>query len=77
MRPKQPAHPLVPALSQEVLEAAVARAVASQVNPLREQIAAYEDRLRLHDILGGIGWIVGVAGLGFFLLARKETRGGR
>lgn len=49
------------------LEAAVAR----QIAPLRAQIAAYEERVRLHDILGGIGYIVGLAGLAFFLLGRK------
>jgi nickel transport protein len=44
----RPAQPLDPAL-----EAAIERAVARQVRPLREQLIAAEDRIRLQDILGG------------------------
>ncbi|WP_404383447.1 carboxypeptidase-like regulatory domain-containing protein [Caenispirillum salinarum] len=65
-----------PAMSEAALEAVVARAVAAQVNPLREQMAAQEDRLRLQDVLGGLGWIMGVTGIGFYLLARRERRRG-
>ncbi|EKV27124.1 hypothetical protein C882_2053 [Caenispirillum salinarum AK4] len=65
-----------PAMSEAALEAVVARAVAAQVNPLREQMAAREDRLRLQDVLGGLGWIMGVTGIGFFLLARRERKRG-
>lgn len=64
------------ALSEEALEAIVARAVAAQLNPLREQMDAREDRARLQDILGGLGWIMGLTGIAFFLLARKERRRG-
>jgi len=43
----------------EAIEAAVAR----QIQPLRRQLDAYEDKVRLHDILGGIGTIFGVFGV--------------
>lgn len=43
--------------------AAIETAVARQVRPLREELDAAQDRARLHDILGGIGYILGVAGL--------------
>lgn len=62
----------VSTIDPRVLEDTVARAVARAVNPLRAQIEAYEARVRLHDILGGLGWIAGLAGLGFFVLGRRR-----
>ena len=52
-------------------------AVASQVRPLRQQINDYEDQLRLRDIVGGIGYIVGLAGVALWLKARHHTGTGR
>jgi nickel transport protein len=43
--------------------ATVERAVARQITPLRAQVDALQNTIRLHDILGGLGWLVGVAGL--------------
>lgn len=57
------------------LEGLVEAAVARQIKPLREQILAYESRLRLRDLLGGIGYIVGVAGALLWWRARREGRG--
>jgi nickel transport protein len=54
------------------LEAIVDAAVARHVGPLREQIAAYEDKIRWHDVLGGIGYIVGLSGLACYFLARRR-----
>jgi len=45
------------------LAAAIERAVARQLRPLREELLATRDALRLRDILGGIGYIFGLAGL--------------
>ena len=60
-----------PDISRQVEEA-----VARQVHPLREQIAALEDGIRLRDILGGIGYLVGIAGLMAWLGARRKGRDG-
>jgi nickel transport protein len=54
------------------IEAMVDAAVARHVGPLREQIAAYEDKIRWHDVLGGIGYIVGMGGLACYVLARRR-----
>jgi nickel transport protein len=54
------------------LDAMVDAAVARHVGPLREQIAAYEDKIRWHDVLGGIGYIVGLSGLACYFLARRR-----
>lgn len=47
------------------------RLLARHINPLREQIAAYEERRRWHDVLGGIGYILGLTGIAFFFMARR------
>ncbi len=56
---------------QELIEQAVRR----QVQPLARKIEQLEDRLRWSDVLGGIGYIVGLTGMGFYLLGiRKNGR---
>lgn len=54
----------------------IAAAIAAQITPLREQLADHEDQVRLRDILGGLGYILGLAGLALWLKAprRQETR---
>lgn len=65
-----------PVIARDVkLDALVEQAVARQVAPLREQLAGYEEKVRLHDVLGGIGYIVGLAGLALWWRARRG--GGR
>ncbi len=54
------------------LVALVERAVARQVRPLREELETYTDRVRLHDILGGLGYIAGIAGLGLWWRSRRR-----
>lgn len=54
------------------LLAAIETAVARQVRPLREELAAAEERVRLHDVLGGLGWILGLAGLGLWWTRRRR-----
>lgn len=47
-------------------------AVARQIRPLREQIAAWEERRSLRDVLGGLGYIAGLAGVGLFFVSRRK-----
>jgi len=55
------------------LSGMIERAVARQVRPLREALLAYDDKVRLHDILGGIGYIAGIAGIGLWWRNRGGT----
>lgn len=59
------------------LAALIEQAVARQVRPLREQLDAYEESVRWHDMLGGIGYIVGLAGLAYGYAARAAGRSRR
>jgi len=62
------------ATDEAALEELVTKAVAQQIRPLREQLNAYEDQVRLRDIVGGIGYIVGLAGLAMWLRRRQQDR---
>jgi nickel transport protein len=59
---------------QSVLGERLERAVARQIRPLREALQTHEERIRLRDILGGIGYIIGLAGLALWWSGRR--RGG-
>jgi nickel transport protein len=47
------------------IEKVVSKVVAAQVNPLKAQMVrlAKKDEVTLRDIIGGLGWILGLAGL--------------
>lgn len=59
----------------DLVEASVDRALARRLQPLLEAQAAAEARLRFNDVMGGIGMIVGLAGLAAWGMARRG--GGR
>lgn len=51
------------------------RALSRQVNALRKDLDTSKSRLRLQDIVGGIGYILGIMGLiSYFLGARRKER---
>ena len=61
-----------PEKNETDLEQIVERAVARQIGPLREQLDRQEGKRRLRDILGGIGYILGIAGAAFYFLGKKK-----
>jgi nickel transport protein len=63
----------IPAGDLSRLQAVVAEAVAKQVNPLRADLDALRSQTRLRDVLGGIGYIFGVAGVVALMKARKRA----
>ncbi|MFV0513231.1 MAG: cobalt ABC transporter permease [Jhaorihella sp.] len=50
----------------------IAKAVRDEMRPLRREIAAYREHNDFQTILGGIGYIVGLFGLAFYLAARRK-----
>ena len=44
----------------------------TQLDKLRQQIFKSDERLRFRDILGGIGFILGLAGVAFYMKARQR-----
>lgn len=62
------------------VEEAVARAVRQEIAPLRAQVAKYREELeryqakiRMQDIIGGIGYIMGATGLAFYFLGVRRA----
>jgi nickel transport protein len=64
----------VAALTEEE-RTAIARIVREETRPLRQEIAAYREKNDLQTILGGIGYIVGLFGIGFYIAARRRLKG--
>jgi len=60
---------VAPSVPMADLEIAIARKVA----PLAAQIDALQSALRIQDIVGGIGYIVGIFGLVAFLKSRRPA----
>ncbi|APZ51813.1 cobalt ABC transporter permease [Salipiger abyssi] len=53
----------------------IAEAVRAEVRPLRREIAAYREHNDFQTILGGLGYIAGLFGLGFYIAARRKLAG--
>lgn len=51
----------------------IERAVQRAIAPMRLQLDAYEQKTRFRDILGGMGYIVGVVGLLAWWKSRRGT----
>ena len=65
-------------IDNAALEAMILRTVQQQVRPLRQQLAAYGEEIRLRDIIGGIGYILGIFGLvAYAMVLRKRADPGR
>jgi nickel transport protein len=56
------------------LAALIEQSVARQVRPLREQLDSYQETVRWHDVLGGIGYIIGLGGLAYGFASRSSSR---
>lgn len=52
----------------------IARIMRDELRPLRREIAAYREKNDLQTILGGLGYILGLFGLGFYLAARRQMK---
>ena len=61
-----------PAPEEARIEAAVERVLARRLDPLIAAQIEADSRLRLNDLIGGIGYIVGLAGLGLAWAARRR-----
>jgi nickel transport protein len=65
-----------PAQLEQTIQRAVDRAVERQVRPLLEAYAQAENRVRFNDVVGGIGMIVGLAGVALWFSGRRSGGGG-
>ena len=57
---------------QQLTEEIINKIVSRQVRLLRKQLEKYEETIRMRDIIGGIGYIVGIMGLLALFLKKKD-----
>lgn len=60
------------AIDPAELRAMIQQSVAHEVNPLREQLDAFQEQVTWHDVLGGIGYIFGLCGVAYGFANRKR-----
>jgi nickel transport protein len=61
-------------IDRQLLASLIDKELSRQIRPLREQLDQYENQTRIRDILGGIGYIIGLGGLAFFLTGRRKSK---
>ena len=61
-----------PVAGDAALEAMVSRIVQQQLRPLRQQLVAYDEEVRVRDIIAGIGYILGIFGLSAYAMALRR-----
>ncbi len=60
--------------TDQQLTTLVEQAVAKQIGPLRESLQRNHDRARFSDIMGGIGFIFGIAGIALWWRSKQGNR---
>jgi len=65
--------PAEPSPGLGVLSARI-EALQSQVGALRQQLDDHEKAVRLRDLVGGIGYILGLAGVAFYFLGARRKQ---
>lgn len=49
----------------------ISRAVSREIAPLRRELAEFKEKRRWQDIIAGVGYLVGLAGVAGFFLSRR------
>lgn len=60
----------------EAQSAEIAAILRDELRPLRREIAAYKEKNDLQTVLGGLGYIIGLFGVGFYVAARRKLKVG-
>ena len=55
--------------------AELATMIRNELRPLRQELTAFKNKSDFQSVLGGIGYIFGLFGLGFYIAARRKMGG--
>lgn len=66
-----------PGLDPAAVEAAVEKAIGRRLTPVLAKLDQLEDRIGLRDVVGGLGYIIGLMGLAAFFKSKSRTGGGK
>lgn len=64
--------PVPPTGLSEQSRAEIAKMLRTELRPLRQELTAYKNKSDFQSVLGGIGYIFGLFGLGFYIAARRK-----
>lgn len=59
-------------INSDEISKLISKAVRQEIQPLRKEIALYKEKNDLQSILGGIGYILGLTGIVFYIAARRK-----
>ncbi|RLB43719.1 MAG: hypothetical protein DRH12_02165 [Deltaproteobacteria bacterium] len=63
-------------ISDRQLEEVVSRVLERELAPIKKDLAELkQNRITVQDVLGGLGYILGLVGIAFYLSGKKEKRG--
>ena len=68
-----PSSPVPPAPTAAELQALIEESLEKKLAPIRRQLAQLAQRPSLQDIIGGLGYIMGLVGLGAYLQSRRKS----
>ena len=72
--PGQAASPAVkPTVDPAAIEAAVDKAISHRLTPVLAKLDELEDRIGLRDVVGGLGFIIGLMGLAAYFKSKGRT----
>ena len=72
---EKPTPTAMPGLTAREIEAIISRQLEQKIKPLMRIVAASQEKgPTMSDIFGGIGYIIGLVGLGAYVRYRKESR---
>ncbi len=57
----------------DILEKNIISVLQQEMQSLKEQLNHYENKIRWHDVLGGLGYIFGLAGFFIYLITKRKT----
>ena len=63
------------AILSDQARAELATMIRNELRPLRQELTAFKNKSDFQSILGGIGYIFGLFGLGFYIAARRKMGG--
>ena len=60
------------AITREELREIVEESVSARIRPLQREIQSLKEETKIHDIMGGVGVIMGLGGVIFYFLGVKK-----